>query len=61
MEDTKHLEEPGDNLTQSKDKAVQYNLSKVKKYLEGVFLETSKSMPYLPYRMNDNLYKLVNR
>jgi hypothetical protein len=61
MEETKHLESPGLNLSESKDKAVQYILSKHKKALENIFTEASNNLRKSPWRLNDELLIHVER
>jgi len=61
MEETTHLESPGVNLTASKDKATQYTISKMKKYLENLYGDTEKNLVNSPCRLSVDFLQFLSR
>ena len=61
MESTDHLENPGKNLSKSKDRATIFFCGKIKKYLTQIFKETGENLSKSECRMSEELQKQVEK
>lgn len=61
MEDTKHLECPGINISESTDQTAIYTIRGIKQDLETIFKDTAEKLQFSQWRMDEEFLSYVKK